>query len=122
MESVLIIEDDELVRDLASQVLSNYGYRVQCVSNLAQAYELLQTLQFDLFLIDIVLPDGNGVDFIEKVKERHGKSAFILSSGYTEDKPQIKHTIEMGYNFLHKPYTIASLLTTCKDALAAKKC
>jgi two-component system cell cycle sensor histidine kinase/response regulator CckA len=119
-ESVLIIEDDELVRDLASQVLSNFGYKVQCVSNLNQANSIIKTNRFDLFLIDIVLPDGNGVDFIETIKDDNAHAAFILSSGYTEDKPQIKHTIHKGYSFLHKPYTINSLLNACKDALKNK--
>jgi len=119
-ESVLIIEDDELVRDLASQVLSNFGYKVQCASNLNQAHSLVKSNRFDLFLIDIVLPDGNGVDFIEKIKDDNTHAAFILSSGYTEDKPQIKHTIHMGYSFLHKPYTINSLLNACRDALKNK--
>lgn len=120
-ENVLIIEDDELVRDLASQVLSNYGYNVQCVSNLNQANSIVKSNRFDLFLIDIVLPDGNGVDFIESIKGDNAKAAFILSSGYTEDKPQIKHTIHKGYSFLHKPYTINSLLNACTDALKKKK-
>ncbi len=121
MESVLIIEDDELVRDLASQVLSNYGYKVQCVSNLNQAHNIIKTNKFDLFLIDIVLPDGNGVDFIETIKGENAHAAFILSSGYTEDKPQIRHTINKGYSFLHKPYTINSLLNACAEALKHRK-
>ncbi len=121
MESVLIIEDDELVRDLASQVLLNYGYNVQYAPNLTTAYQIMQVSCFDLFLIDIVLPDGNGVDFIERMKDLHPKAAFILSSGYTEDKPQIKNTLRKGYTFLHKPYTINALLTACKEALAAKR-
>lgn len=115
-ENVLIIEDDELVRDLASQVLSNYGYSVKCASNLSQASELIKSSMFDLFLIDIVLPDGNGVDFLESIKDDHKDAAFILSSGYTEDKPQIKQTIKKGYSFLHKPYTINSLLSTINEA------
>ena len=121
MERVLIIEDDELVRDLASQVLTNYGYLVQCASNLNQAHELIKCNRFDLFLIDIVLPDGNGVDFLESIKGQNASAAFILSSGYTEDKPQIKQTIHKGYSFLHKPYTINSLLNACTDALKSKK-
>lgn len=120
-EKVLIIEDDELVRDLASQVLTHYGYTVLCASNISQANTLLRSERFDLFLIDIVLPDGNGVDFVETIKDDHKDAAFILSSGYTEDKPQVKQTINKGYSFLHKPYTINSLLTACSDALKKVK-
>ncbi len=116
-EKVLIIEDDDLVRDLATQVLVTNGYCVQSTSNLTQAHKILENERFDLFLIDIVLPDGNGVDFVEHVKLIQPHASFILSSGYTEDKPQIKQTISKGYTFLHKPYTINALLSACRDAL-----
>jgi len=117
---VLIIEDDENVQDLAVQVLTQYDYQVTSVFNLAQAVSIAQKELFDLFLIDVVLPDGNGVDLIESLTGKNAKAAFILSSGYTEDKPQIKNTIYKGYSFLHKPYTINSLLQACSEALNSK--
>jgi DNA-binding NtrC family response regulator len=121
MERVLIIEDDELVRDLAFQVLHNHGYQVQFAANLAQSYKIMETERFDLFLIDIVLPDGSGVDFVERYQSQYPNAAYILSSGYNEDKPQIKQTLAKGYTFLHKPYTISDLLNTCKEAMASKQ-
>lgn len=121
MEKVLIIEDDELVRDLAYQVLNNHGYQVQFAANLAQAFKIMESERFDLFLIDIVLPDGSGVDFIERYQNHHPDAAYILSSGYNDDKSQIKQTLAKGYTFLHKPYTISALLSACQDAMAAKK-
>ncbi len=117
---VLILEDDDNVRDLANQVLTQYGYLVKCVSNIKQANDAIKNETYDLFFIDIVLPDGNGVSFWESIKEEHSKSAFILSSGYTEDKPQIKNTIHKGYSFLHKPFTIVALLNACTEALSSK--
>lgn len=119
-KKVLVVEDDESVRDLAFQVLSQYGYQVKCAVNVTQASQMAALEQFDLFLVDIVLPDGNGVNFIESLGGVNTDSAFILSSGYTEDKQQIKNTLSKGYSFLQKPFTINSLLFSCTEALKQK--
>ncbi|MDZ4122227.1 MAG: hypothetical protein U1C33_07375, partial [Candidatus Cloacimonadaceae bacterium] len=63
----------------------------------------------------------SGVDLIEYIRERDPNAAFLLSSGYTEDKPQIKRALQDGYEFLHKPYTISVLLNTCRVLLDKKK-
>jgi two-component system cell cycle sensor histidine kinase/response regulator CckA len=115
--SVLVVEDDENVRALANQVLKQYGYLVKCARNVAQAQQMAGLERFDLFLVDIVLPDGNGVDFVESLQGVNAGSAYVLSSGYTEDKLQIRKTLSKGYSFLQKPFTINSLLQACTEAM-----
>jgi signal transduction histidine kinase/CheY-like chemotaxis protein len=116
-KTVLIIEDDDHVRELATAVLTQYGYCVTCAPDLKQARYLTENRTFDLFFIDIVLPDGDGVSFLESLEGENKAAAFILSSGYPEDKPQIRNTINKGYTFLPKPFTISLLLQACADAL-----
>lgn len=120
-DSILVVEDDLMVSDLATQVLSLHGYVVETAKDIREAIEKTANAKYDLYLVDIVLPDGSGVDLIEYIKERDSQAAFILSSGYTEDKPQIKRALQDGYDFLHKPYTISTLLSTCRDVLDTKK-
>ncbi|MFO7659390.1 MAG: ATP-binding protein [Candidatus Cloacimonadaceae bacterium] len=119
-KQILVVEDEETVQELALEVLTRYDYVVTCAASLAQARELVQHNVYDLFLIDIVLPDGNGVTLLESLQGKNAEAAFILSSGYTEDKPQIKNTIYKGYSFLHKPFTINTLLQACSEALLKK--
>ncbi len=117
---VLIVEDDENVCEFALQALSRLGFKVTCAANVSQANEIVCQEQFDLFFIDIVLPDGNGVSFLESLSGGNAGAGFVLSSGYTEDKPQIQNTLHKGYSFLHKPFTIHSLMQACSDALQDK--
>ena len=114
---ILIVEDEITIQELAVDVLTQYDYQVTCADSLSRAIDLADKNEFDLFLIDIVLPDGNGITLIENLKGKNSQAAFIFSSGYTEDKPQIKNTIYKGYAFLHKPFTINSLLQACSEAL-----
>jgi two-component system, cell cycle sensor histidine kinase and response regulator CckA len=118
---VLVIEDDDLVREFTLQALSQYGYCVKCASNIKQANALLKIEPFDLFFIDIVLPDGDGVGFLESLPAEFNRSAFVLTSGYTEDKTQIKSTLHKGYSYLLKPFNISSLLQACSSALQNRK-
>jgi len=120
-DSILVVEDDLMVSDLATQVLSIHGYMVETAKDIREAIEKTSKVKYDLYLVDIVLPDGSGVDLIEYIKERDANARFLLSSGYTEDKPQIKRAIDNGYDFLHKPYTISTLLNTCREVLDNKK-
>jgi DNA-binding NtrC family response regulator len=57
---------------------------------------------------------------VESLQGMNSKAAFVLSSGYTEDKQQIRNAIDKGFSFLQKPFTINSLLTSCNDALKPK--
>ena len=116
-QKVLILEDDNNVRELASAVLTRSGYCVKTASDIKQAQAMVQREAFDLLFIDIVLPDGDGVSFLESLSGDNANAAYILSSGYPEDKPQIKKTISKGYTFLHKPFTINLLLEACSEAL-----
>ncbi|MDD2331845.1 MAG: response regulator [Candidatus Cloacimonetes bacterium] len=120
-ETILVVEDDIMVCDLASQVLELNGYVVEAAHTMMEAIEKVQKTRYDLYLVDIVLPDGSGVDLIEYIEDLDPHAAFILSSGYTDDKPQIRHAIEAGYEFMHKPYAINTLLTTCRMMLDKKK-
>lgn len=120
-KKVLIIEDDDHVRELATTVLTQYGYCVSCAPDIKKAKYLIANQSFDLFFIDIVLPDGDGVSFLESLEGENKAAAFILSSGYPEDKPQIRNTIRKGYTFLPKPFTISLLLQACADALQKGK-
>ncbi len=120
-DSILVVEDDLMVSDLATQVLTLHGYVVETAKDIREAIEKTTNARYDLYLVDIVLPDGSGVDLIEYIREKDPNAAFLLSSGYTEDKPQIKRAMEDGYDFLHKPYTISVLLNTCREILDSKK-
>lgn len=116
-ESILIVEDDAMIADLASQALSMQGYKVDTAEDAASALIKIEQRNYDLYLVDIVLPDGNGVDLVEVIKEHNPQAGILLSSGYTEDKLQIKVAIERGYEFLHKPYTIQTLLNMCRELI-----
>ena len=61
-KEILIIDDDEDLSFIISEMLENYGYRVTCAEDIEKAYELLSDHTYHLVLLDINLPDGTGFE------------------------------------------------------------
>ena len=69
--NILIIDDEEQLRELLSRIISLEGFTVLDANNLRSAMKVLEKEPVDIILCDVKLPDGNGVDFIKEVKTKH---------------------------------------------------
>ena len=69
-ERILIADDDAAIRDGCSQVLSRRGFEVSDASTGAEALSLLDRYEFDLILLDLKMPDVNGLDLLRQLRER----------------------------------------------------
>jgi PAS domain S-box-containing protein len=111
-ERVLLVEDQDDVRKFVKNALTGFGYNVFQAQDIKGAMQLFESEngKFDLLLSDVVLPDGRGIHLADSLLELKPGLKIILSSGYTEQKFQLKLIQEKHYNFLPKPYTLNSLL------------
>ncbi len=109
---VLLIEDDTRVRSVAVDALREHGYIVSEAANGRDAMDVFngEPLGFDLIFSDVVLPDINGVELVEKIIEKRPAQKVLLTSGYVGDKSRWEVISERGYRFLQKPYSLADLL------------
>ena len=67
---ILILEDDSIVQDILTEGLRADGHRTRCCSNAQEFYAMFQQDVFDLFLIDVNLPDGNGFDLARDLRRK----------------------------------------------------
>lgn len=102
---VLLVEDEEPLRWLARKILTDDGYQVTSVENGRQAWELLQTQEFDLLVTDIQMPEMTGNELVERVLRQNRRLPILMLSGYN---PQGSVPEEAG--FLAKPFTARQLL------------
>lgn len=121
-EHILVLEDEESVRELSQRVLSNSGYRVTTASTIREARQLLSTpeLAFDLIFSDVVLPDGNGLDLAEQARRDHPQLKVVLTSGYMQERERWSERIAALDGFLPKPYPPPALLRALRVALEPK--
>lgn len=118
-ETVLIVEDDDMVRDFAAQVLSHLGYRVMQTSNGEDAIRFTESYEknINLLITDVILPGMNGKTLARKMMSLKPGIKVLFTSGYTEDIIAERGIIEEGINFIGKPYAAASLAGKIRDML-----
>jgi two-component system cell cycle sensor histidine kinase/response regulator CckA len=123
--TVLIVEDEEAVLELASEFLSTAGYRVLTAENGADALAIAQNLQQPIHVLvtDIVLPKMRGPELAERVKRIRPGVKVVYMSGYLEYDKKAGQFLEEGA-FLQKPYTRDALIAKVDETLrrrAARK-
>lgn len=122
-QSILVVEDEEMLRGLIETVLSTFGYDVKAAGNAEEAVQTWRQHggEFDLLLTDMILPNGaSGSQVAQQLRAERSDLKVVYASGFTSDSidgPGEK-LIE-GVNFLQKPYTTHELAKTVRQCLAA---
>jgi two-component system cell cycle sensor histidine kinase/response regulator CckA len=117
-ERILLVEDSQQIRELATRVLRESGYVVFPAANSKEAMEAFENgSRFNLIFTDVVMPGGNGPDLVERLLARKPKLKVLFSSGYDEDRSQMALLKQRGYKFLQKPYTPTDLLLVIKEVI-----
>ncbi|RLD13985.1 hypothetical protein DRI50_06150 [candidate division KSB1 bacterium] len=110
-ETILVVEDDETVRQVVVETLTNHGYQVIEAINGSEALEIysLKADQIDLIISDIVMPQMDGKKFRQKILESNPQCKFIFMSGYTDTSIMGFDELE-SVEFLQKPFKLTELL------------
>ena len=121
-ETILVVEDEKEVCRFASDSLKSLGYKVYEAENGRAALELMkkETLKPDLIITDLIMPELNGKDFINKVKKFYPQVKVIYVSGYTDNHIVHNGILEEDVNFINKPYSMKTLASTARKVLDAK--
>ncbi len=110
-EQILLVEDEEMVRELAAEMLTSLGYRVIQAKNGLDALDCIEgrEQEIDLLLTDVVMPKMGGEKLYLELRRRNPEIRVLYSSGYTESAV-IHHGVKEGeVPFVHKPYTFDAL-------------
>jgi signal transduction histidine kinase/ActR/RegA family two-component response regulator len=116
-QRILLIEDEDHVRDMVRLVLEKNGYKVITAATVRDAVEQFAAYggEFVLAFSDIILPDGNGLQLVDHLRERRPQLDVLLTSGYTGEKLQLHEIQQRGYRFLQKPYNVTELLRAVSE-------
>jgi PAS domain S-box-containing protein len=122
-ETVLLVEDEDIVRELAAIILKRLGYRVLVTRNGADACELAKSHKegIDLLFTDIVMPGIDGRELAERLAVTCPEMKVLYTSGYTEDTIVHRGILEEGLNFISKPYHPQELASKLREVLDGKR-
>ncbi len=119
-ERILVVEDEDAVRDIVGEQLGSLGYDVKLASNADQALELLRANIFDLVLTDVVMPGRlNGKALAEEIQRLWPDTRIVFMSGYSENVLMRDGRLDSGVMLLAKPYVKADLARVIRNALTA---
>ncbi len=120
---ILIIDDEEIIRNLITDILEDSEYRVTAIGNGKEALEIFSSTGegIDLVLLDIIMPVMSGSEVLRKLRKIDPLIKVILLSGYSKDG-EIEELLSLGgVDFLQKPISIKELKDRIQECLEKSK-
>ena len=107
---ILLVEDDEALQILIEKLLKNNGYLVSKAINIEEAKKLIEFFQFDLIILDVMLPDSSGLDFYKNTIRNRVNSPVIFLSALSDVDNRVTG-LELGAeDYIGKPFDSRELL------------
>jgi hypothetical protein len=118
-ETILLVEDEEAVRELSRTIMEMAGYKVLEASNGLAALELVARHKepIDLLVTDVIMPKMGGGELVEALHAQRPKMRVLYLSGYTSDAIVCHGVSESKAAFLQKPFTVSALTQKIREVL-----
>lgn len=116
---ILHVDDEPDIRLMISASLQDFGYFVATAGTNAEALQLANEFKFDLFILDVRLPDGNGVELCQKINALQPGRPVLYYSAYASDEEQEAALSVAGNAYLKKPVSAEKLEQTIAELLTA---
>ncbi len=121
MKQILIVDDDRVVLASCRRILESEGYAVSLTSSVKEALQMLEEKNFDLLLVDVIMPEYDGMYLVGNARETLPNLPILVMSGYPTPET-ISSGIRMGAtHFIAKPFTPDELITAVQRAFAEGK-
>ena len=118
MKQILIVEDDSFLNKMVAYNLTADGYGVTSALNARTAAEAIRQREFDLVLLDINLPDGNGFELCKLIKPQHPDTIVIFLTANDQESDQIRGYEVGAVDYITKPFVIGALQRKIKAMFA----
>jgi two-component system, cell cycle sensor histidine kinase and response regulator CckA len=121
--TILVVEDEELVADLARDILLRFGYSVLVVNNGREAIDLYRQRSHDIaaVVLDMVMPEMDGGEVFQELRALNPQVKVIISTG-CDRAPDIEVMLQQGARgFIQKPFRIAELAEAVSEAVGGGK-
>ncbi len=119
---ILMLEDDVMVREIGREILESHDFDVTVAGDIKEARKIFHDKDgcFDLVMSDVILPDGNGLRFIDWVLEQAPDTPVLLASGYIGESSHVTEIRMRGLPFVQKPFHVDELVAAVDAAIRGK--
>ncbi|MBW6509199.1 MAG: sigma-54 dependent transcriptional regulator [Desulfuromonadales bacterium] len=121
MNKILVIDDDEMMCATLSALIQRKGHAATCATTLQQGRELAETQDFDIVFLDVMMPDGNGLDFLAQIDAAPSAPEVIIITGFG-DPDGAELAIKSGaWDYIEKGFSIKEITLSLERALQYRK-
>lgn len=114
---VLVIDDEERIRDACSRLLTEAGFEVACAGNGENGLQMIREQHFDIVLLDLMMSGLSGFDVLAEVKSVHPDTVIIVITGYATIEHSIEAMKKGAFDFLPKPFSPQDLRLVVRKAI-----
>jgi DNA-binding response OmpR family regulator len=118
---ILLVEDNPDIQKVNQELLEMSGYRVKIAMDLAEAKAIISTQTLDLIVLDVMLPDGNGLDFLYQMRQNGIDTPVLVLTALSEVDDEVKGLKAGGDDYLTKPYDFEVLAAHIEALLRRTK-
>ncbi|HRS90508.1 MAG TPA: response regulator [Candidatus Marinimicrobia bacterium] len=114
---ILVVDDDKTIRMLCKEILEEAGYKVTLAADGEEALEKMDYDDFDLYLVDMVMPKMDGLELMKKIKQKQPLAVVMILTGFSSIEGAIKAVHAGAFQYLSKPINIDELLNAVKEGI-----
>jgi hypothetical protein len=116
-EKLLVVDDERMILELTSMVLTSRGFDVSVVDNALDAYEMIEREQPALVLLDYMMPKVNGLDALKEIRERFPETYVIMFTGKGSEEVAVELMKSGASDYVLKPFSNAKLVERIENVL-----
>jgi two-component system sensor histidine kinase/response regulator len=118
---ILVVDDETGMREGCRRALTPLGHQVDTASSLGAGLQAISSKHYDLVLLDVMMPDGSGIDLIAPIHERDPDTICIVITGYATVELAVDAVKRGAYDFLSKPFTSDQLIVAVDQGLERRR-
>ncbi len=117
MSQILVVDDEETLRFVLGSVLSDLGHEVSAAGSASEARSLIHGRSFSVALLDLVLPDGGGIELLDQIKSQTPDTEVIIMTSHASVQTAVDAIRKGAYDYLQKPFELDEVSATVTRAL-----
>ena len=118
---VLVVDDEEVIRDVLESLLEREGWTVHSAENGAQALEMFEHDPHDVVLLDLMLPDRSGLEVLREMRRRDPDAVIVIVTAYSSIEGAIQAMREGAFHYIPKPFQNQEVLLTVRKGAEARR-
>ena len=118
---VLVVDDEEVIRDVLESVLEREGWKVATAENAREALDLFESDAFDVVLLDLMLPDRPGLEVLRDMRRRDPDAVVVIVTAYSSIEGAIQAMREGAFHYIPKPFQNQEVLLTVRKGAEARR-